>query len=98
MRIGVAGERAAGGPGVPATPETVKKLKALGAELADEPRAGVKAGILDGDYVGAGATVRPVAATDADVVLKARRPSEAELAVYKYGALVIANMDPYGYA
>src|SRR5712671_4851518 len=96
MRIGVAREGDAAEPRVAATPETVKKLKALGAELAVEPGAGVKSGILDDDYAAAGATVRPGAATDADVVLKVRRPSETELAGYKSGALVIAIMDPFG--
>src|SRR6266478_3473770 len=96
MRIGVARESDAAEPRVAATPETVKELQALRAELAVEPGAGVKAGILDEDYVAAGATVRPGAAADADVVLKVRRPSEAELAGYKSGALVIAIMDPYG--
>src|SRR5713101_389166 len=96
MRIGVARESDAAEPRVAATPETVKKLKALGADLTVEPGAGVKSGILDEDYAAAGATVRPGAATDADVVLKVRRPSEAELAGYKSGALVIAIMDPYG--
>jgi H+-translocating NAD(P) transhydrogenase subunit alpha len=33
---------------------------------------------------------------DADVVLKVRRPSKAELANYKPGALVIGMLDPYG--
>jgi proton-translocating NAD(P)+ transhydrogenase subunit alpha len=96
MRIGVARESDAAEPRVAATPETVKKLKALGADLTVEPGAGVKAGILDEDYAAAGATVRPGAAMDAEVVLKVRRPSEAELAGYKSGALVIAIMDPYG--
>jgi NAD(P) transhydrogenase subunit alpha len=96
MRIGVARESDAAEPRVAATPETVKKLKALGADLTVEPGAGVKAGILDEDYAVAGATVRPGAATDADIVLKVRRPSETELAGYKSGALVIAIMDPYG--
>jgi H+-translocating NAD(P) transhydrogenase subunit alpha len=96
MRIGVARESDAAEPRVAATPETVKKLKALGADLTVEPGAGVKSGILDEDYAAAGATVRPGAATDADVVLKVRRPSEAELAGYKSGALVIAIMDPFG--
>jgi NAD(P) transhydrogenase subunit alpha len=96
MRIGVARESDAAEPRVAATPETVKKLKALGADLTVEPGAGVKAGILDEDYAAAGATVRPGAATDADIVLKVRRPSEAELAGYKSGALVIAIMDPFG--
>ena len=96
MRIGVARESDAAEPRVAATPETVKKLKALGADLTVEPGAGVKAGILDEDYAAAGATVRPGAAMDAEVVLKVRRPSEAELAGYKSGALVIAIMDPFG--
>jgi H+-translocating NAD(P) transhydrogenase subunit alpha len=96
MRIGVARESDAAEPRVAATPETVKKLKALGAELAVEPGAGVKSGILDEDYAAAGATVRAGAVTDADIVLKVRRPSEAELASYNSGALVIAIMDPYG--
>src|SRR5258708_14232956 len=96
MRLGVAREGRGWEPRVAATPETVKKLKALGADLTVEPGAGVKAGILDEDYAAAGATVRPGAATDADIVLKVRRPSEAELAGYKSGALVIAIMDPFG--
>ncbi len=96
MRISVARESDPAEPRVAATPETVKKLIALGAELAVEPGAGLRSGILDQDYVAAGATLRPNAAADADIVLKVRRPSEAELTGYKRGALVIAIMDPYG--
>jgi len=96
MRISVARESDPAEPRVAATPETVKKLKALGAELAVEPGAGIKSGILDDDYVAAGATVGPDAAKDADIVLKVRRPSEAELSGYRSGALVIAIMDPFG--
>jgi H+-translocating NAD(P) transhydrogenase subunit alpha len=96
MRISVARESDPAEPRVAATPETVKKLIALGAELAVEPGAGLKSGILDADYAAAGATLRPDAAKDADIALKVRRPSEAELTGYKRGALVIAIMDPYG--
>src|SRR5579871_5630191 len=96
MRISVARESDPAETRVAATPETVRKLVALGAELAVEPGAGVKSGILDADYAAAGATVRSDAAKDADIVLKVRRPSEAELADYKAGALVFAIMDPYG--
>jgi H+-translocating NAD(P) transhydrogenase subunit alpha len=96
MRISVARESDPAEPRVAATPETVKKLIALGAELAVEPGAGLKSGILDADYVAAGATLRPDAARDADIALKVRRPSEAELTGYKRGAVVIAIMDPYG--
>ena len=95
MRIFVARESDASEPRVAATPETVKKMQALGAEVAVEPGAGMKSGILDADYAAAGASVSD-AGNDADVVLKVRRPSEAEIAGYKAGALVIAIMDPFG--
>ena len=95
MRIFVARESDASEPRVAATPETVKKMQALGAEVAVEPGAGVKSGILDADYAAAGATIAD-AGKDADVVLRVRRPTEAEIAGYKAGALVIAIMDPFG--
>jgi NAD(P) transhydrogenase subunit alpha len=96
MRIFVARESDAAEPRVAATPETVKKMKALGAEVAVEPGAGVKSGILDQDYAAAGAAIAD-AGKDADVVLRVRRPSDAEIAGYKAGALVIAIMDPFGH-
>jgi len=96
MRIAVAREIDPGEPRVAATPDTVKKLTALGAEVAVEQGAGVQSGVPDADYEAAGATVRANAVNDADVVLKVRRPADAEVAAYKKGALVIAIMDPYG--
>ena len=96
MRVAVAREADSAEDRVAATPETVKKLKALGAEVAVEPGAGVKSGMPDADYVAVGASVAPGAAADADVVLKVRRPGAIELAGYKRGALVFAIMDPYG--
>src|SRR5579862_5988315 len=96
MRIYVARERDPAEPRVGATPDTVKKMKALGADVAVEPGAGVKSGILDADYAAAGATVAAGAVGEADVVFKVRRPSEQELGSYRKGALVIAIMDPYG--
>jgi NAD(P) transhydrogenase subunit alpha len=98
MRIAITRE-SEGEPRVAATPETVKKMKGLGAEVAVEAGAGIKSGILDSDYAAAGATVSSTsaeAAGNADVVLKVRRPSAEEAAGYKRGALVIAIMDPYG--
>src|SRR3984893_12827795 len=96
MRISVARERDPAEPRVAATPETVKKMKALGADVAVEHGAGLKSGIRDEDYSAAGATVGADAMTNADIVLKVRRPNEAELAGCKPGALVIAIMDPFG--
>jgi NAD(P) transhydrogenase subunit alpha len=96
MLIAVARESDPTEPRVAGTPETVKKLQALGAEVAVARGAGLASGILDADYEAAGATVSDNVTKDADVVLKVRRPSVSELAAYKKGALVIAIMDPYG--
>src|ERR1700744_251015 len=96
MKIAVAAETDPGEPRVAATPETVKKMIGLGAELAVEPGAGIKYGILDADYDAAGATVTAGAASGADIVLRVQRPTPREFAGYKRGALVIAIMDPFG--
>ena len=96
MRIAVARETDAGEPRVAATPETVKKFKALGAEIVVARGAGVASGIPDADYEAAGATIGDNVTKDADIVLKVRRPSPDELSQYKKGALVVAIMDPYG--
>jgi H+-translocating NAD(P) transhydrogenase subunit alpha len=97
MKVAVAAEGEAGEPRVAATPETVKKIIALAAEVAVEPGAGIKSGFLDADYAAAGATISADALNGADIVLKVRRPQAAELARYKRGAIVIAIMDPYGH-
>jgi NAD(P) transhydrogenase subunit alpha len=80
------------------TPETVKKFIGLGAEVSVEHDAGVNAGAVDTDYQASGARIVSAAeALAADVVLKVRRPSTAELSQMKRGALVVATMDPYGH-
>jgi NAD(P) transhydrogenase subunit alpha len=96
MRIAVAREADPTEDRVAATPETVKKMKALGADVAVEPGAGIKSGIPDADFVAAGASLSQDAVKDADVVLRVRRPNASELAACRKGALVIAIMDPYG--
>src|ERR1700688_2509671 len=96
MRIAVAREADASEPRVAATPETVKKFKALGADVAVARGAGIAAGIPDAEYEAAGATLGENVTKDADVVLKVRRPAPNELGGYKNGALVVAIMDPYG--
>ena len=96
MKIAVAAETDAGEPRVAAVPETVKKMIGLGAEVAVMPGAGVKSGVLDGDYTAAGATISADALNGADVVLQVRRPPASELPRMKKGALVLGIMDPYG--
>ena len=96
MRIAVARETDASEPRVAATPDTVKKFIALGAEVAVARGAGSGSGISDADFEAVGAKVGDAVTRDADVVLKVRRPAAAELKDYKKGALVVAIMDPYG--
>ena len=96
MRIAIPRETEAGEPRVAGTPDTVKRLVALGAEVVVEPGAGLASGIIDADYAAAGASLAADAVKGADVVLKVRRPSAAELKAYKAGAVVLATMDPYG--
>jgi NAD(P) transhydrogenase subunit alpha len=99
MLIGVVAERDPAETRVAATPETVRKFIALGAEVAVERGAGEKAGVLDADYQAAGARLASAEeALGADVALKVRRPIASEISGLKSGALVIAAMDPYGQA
>src|SRR3984893_898958 len=58
-----------------------------------------KSGILDKHFEAAGAKIASGKDTvgGADIVLKVRRPSKAELPGYKPGAIVIAIMDPFGH-
>ena len=97
MKVAVMAETDAGEPRVAATPETVKKMIALGATVAVEPGAGVKSGVLDADYAAAGATIAADAINGADIVLQVRRPEAPELSRLKRGAIVIGMMDPYGH-
>jgi NAD(P) transhydrogenase subunit alpha len=62
MRLAVLKERGAFETRVAATPETVKKLVALGLTVAVETGAGLAASIVDADYVSAGAEIVPDAA------------------------------------
>src|SRR5690349_2001302 len=99
MRIAVLSETDRAETRVSATPDTVKKYKALGADVVVQSGAGLQAGITDAEFEAAGAAVAPSAEEalrDADLILKVRRPGEGELTGVKPGALVIAIMDPYG--
>src|SRR6201993_2847507 len=97
MKVAVIAETGTDEPRVAATPETVKKMVALGATVAVQAGAGVKSGILDTDYTAAGAAVAADASSDADIVLQVRRPEGPELSRLKKGAIVIGMMDPYGH-
>lgn len=99
MRIAVPAETQGAETRVAVTPETVRKFIGLGAEVTVEKGAGLASGITDADYEAAGASIAASAGealNGAAIVLKVRRPSEAEAAALPAGALVIGIMDPYG--
>ncbi len=95
--IAILRERAAGETRVSATPETVRKLIALGAAVTVETGAGVAASITDADYQAAGARIATDnAAADADIVFAVQGPDIDQLSGAKPGAWVIAAHDPFG--
>jgi NAD(P) transhydrogenase subunit alpha len=96
MKIAIPAETDPGEPRVAATPDTIKKMFSLGADVAVERDAGRRSGILDADYQAVGAIVGTNVVRDADVVLRVRRPNATELSGYKRGALVLGIMDPFG--
>jgi NAD(P) transhydrogenase subunit alpha len=98
VKIAVLKETAEGERRVAATPETIKKFIALGADATVEAGAGASASILDEDYAAAGASVagRQDALRDADVVLGVQGPDPATLEGLKPGASVVAILNPFG--
>jgi NAD(P) transhydrogenase subunit alpha len=99
MRIAVPAETGPNETRVAATPDSVKRFLGLGASVMIESGAGRASGIRDADYEAAGATIGASAEqtmAGADIVLKVRRPSDAELNLIPKGALLVAILDPYG--
>ncbi|MNH71242.1 NAD(P) transhydrogenase subunit alpha part 1 [compost metagenome] len=98
VAIAVTRERREGETRCAVTPETVKKLIALGATVSVEAGTGVGSSIPDADYAEAGATVKPdtrAVLEGADIVLKVRGPTAQETSALKPGAIVIAMLDAW---
>jgi NAD(P) transhydrogenase subunit alpha len=104
MKIGIPRERRENEARVAVSPDTVKKLAALGAEIMIETGAGLSSAIPDGAYAAAGARIavdEAEALRDADLVLKVQRPLTAaeggpdEVALMKRGAALIGILAPY---
>jgi NAD(P) transhydrogenase subunit alpha len=101
MKIAILKERRPHETRVAATPETVKKLKALGAEVTVEAGAGNSAAYPDQAYVDAGANIVPDAATASaagDILFKIQRPMSqaeglAEIGLLRAGQML---MSPIG--
>src|SRR5215208_2217979 len=96
MRIGVPAETRAGETRVAATPETVKKLAGKN-EVRIQSGAGTLSSIPDSDYASAGGHLVGSAAEawDADIVLKVRTPTDAELNLVKANSVLVGLLDPF---
>ncbi|VVE80817.1 Re/Si-specific NAD(P)(+) transhydrogenase subunit alpha [Pandoraea sputorum] len=96
MHIGIPKETADGESRVAATPETVKKLVSAGHRVTVEQSAGEAASVPDAAYVVAGASTGSAAeAFGAELVLKVRAPSVAEIAQMRRGAVVVGMLNPF---
>jgi NAD(P) transhydrogenase subunit alpha len=97
MKIAVLRETADAENRVAGTPETIKKLIALGATLAVESGAGAGANISDAAYAEAGASVGDRAAVigGADLILGVQGPVAADLPGAKPGAMLAAILSPF---
>jgi len=97
VTIAVTAERD-GEPRVAVSPETVKKLTALGFLVKVQAGAGTASRFSDALLAAQGAQIAPTAAEalgGADVLFKVRRPAADEVSALKPGAIVAAMLAPY---
>ncbi|MFL5779239.1 MAG: Re/Si-specific NAD(P)(+) transhydrogenase subunit alpha [Chloroflexota bacterium] len=96
MKVGVAKETAPGERRVALVPEALGKLTAAGLDVLVESGAGDGSAIPDGAFAEAGATIVPTDRlyTEADIILKVARPSEAEVRRFRRGQAVVGLLQP----
>ena len=96
MLIGVPAETTAGETRVAVTPETAKKIIAQGHTVHVQSGAGVAASVTDAAYEAVGAHITDAAgALGAELVLKVRAPSAAELSHMKSGSALVGMLNPF---
>ena len=81
------------------SPDTAKKFRALNLDVVIERGAGTGAGFADAEYEAAGARLAGDGATllsGANLVLKVRAPTDAELAAMAPGTALVGMLSPYG--
>ena len=101
MRLAVLKERADGEARVAATPDTVRKLLALGLTVAVETGAGLRAAIPDAEFAAAGATIEPgaeAALAGAGIVFAVGMPAADIRAHVARGTLLVCTAGALGKA
>ena len=99
MRLAVLKERRVAETRVAATPDTVKKLIALGLSVAVESGAGAWAGVSDGEFAAAGAEISPDAGTallGAHVVFAVQMPDPEIRRLMLRGCLLVCIAGAFG--
>lgn len=98
MKIAVPKETAAGESRVAVSPDAVKAYVKKGLTVCVEQGAGAGSFMSDDAFKAAGAKIAKGAAVlkDADIVLAVRRLPDASIKSLKKGAIVAAQLDPYG--
>jgi NAD(P) transhydrogenase subunit alpha len=98
MRLAIPREIHPGEDRASVTPETVKKLVRLGADVAIESGAGEGAGHSNEAFKEAGATIetdRDALLGSGDMVLRLRKPELSEVAKLKPGCIHVSYLDPF---
>jgi NAD(P) transhydrogenase subunit alpha len=96
MRIAVTREVAARERRVALVPKSITAVAKLGADVVIEAGAGSPAGISDGEYTDAGATVANSASAafaGADVILRVRRPEVDVIKDYPKNSVVVGMLE-----
>ncbi|HSN42971.1 MAG TPA: Re/Si-specific NAD(P)(+) transhydrogenase subunit alpha [Propionibacteriaceae bacterium] len=95
MRIGVPQEALPGENRVAATPRTVTQLRELGYDVVVERGAGVRSSAPDQRFADAGAHIAEAAEVwGSDIVLAVNEPTDAQIAMMRPGAVLIAFLAP----
>jgi len=98
MRIFVPKELTSGERRIPLMPSGIEKLVKLGAELNVETGLGNSLGIPDEDYSKYGALIirnRMQLLSEADMILRLRKPPLDEIRFLKRGAVHVSFLDPF---
>jgi len=98
MRLAVLKERFAGEGRVAATPDSVKKLIALGLTVAVETKAGLAASIADEDFSAAGAEIVPDAKTalnGAGILFAVQAPGPDVRKLIAKGTLLVCTANTF---
>ena len=96
MKIGIPAEIRDYECRVAATPETVKKMLALGCQVLVQQGAGERASITDAAYQAVGAElVTAKEVYQADIILKVRAPESSEIKAMQAGTILIGLLEPF---